>query len=72
MQTHAGPVHVGSVSVVYIIFAHVDLEGLAFLVSSISAGSYTLSASTFTGFPEISGVGFVGDISFRVESSLFE
>ena len=45
------------------------LEGLVFLVSSIPSGSYTLTASSSTEFPEPSGGGFDLDIPFRTEYS---
>jgi hypothetical protein len=47
----------------------VDLEDLAFLVSSIASGPYTFSVSSFTGFPEPLWEGIDGDIPFRVECS---
>ena len=48
-------------------FAHVDLEGLAFLVFLITSGSYTLSAPSSARFPESQEEEFDGDISFRAE-----
>lgn len=36
-------------------FAHLDLNGLEFLMSSIYSGSYTLTAFSYPGFPELWG-----------------
>lgn len=48
---------------------HVGSEGLVFWVFSIPSRSYTASASSFSGFPELRGVGFDGDIPFRTVCS---
>jgi hypothetical protein len=40
------------------VFAHVDLKGLVFLVSSIPSDSSTLSASSPVYFPELCEEGF--------------
>lgn len=45
------------------------LEGLVLLVNSITSGSYSLSASSSTGFPEPRGEGIDEDIPFRIECS---
>ena len=47
----------------------VDLEGLVLLLFSIPYSSYTLSASTFRGFPEPSREEVDRDILFRAEWS---
>lgn len=48
-------------------FAYVDLEGLVFLMSSISSGSYTLSVTSSAALPELCGEEFDGDIPFSAE-----
>lgn len=45
-----------------------SLEGLA-LVYFMPSGSYTVSASSLSEFPELKEEGFVGDIPFRPECS---
>jgi hypothetical protein len=68
LKTWCSPVPAASVSE-FIGFVHVDIEGLVFLMSSISSGSCTLSTSLFSGFSKNRGEGFDGDIAFRVECS---
>jgi hypothetical protein len=50
------------------LFAHVDLKGFVFLVSSICFGPYTISTSFSTRFLELGEEEFDGDIPFRAES----
>lgn len=50
-------------------FGHVDLEGLAFLPSSIPSDSYTLSASTLSN-PERTGLVEVSHLGLSVPQSL--
>lgn len=45
------------------------LEGLVLLVNSITSGSYSLSASSSTGFPEPRGEGIDEDIPLSTEYS---
>lgn len=55
-----------SVSVSSYEFCLVDLESLVSLVSSITSGSYTLTDSSSSGFPQLWREGFDEDIPFRV------
>ena len=55
MQTRTGLVLAASASVSTYALCLVDSNGLVPLVSSISSGSYTLSASSSTRLPELSG-----------------
>ena len=48
----------------------VNSGGLVLLVSSIPFGSYNLSASSSTGFPELCREGFDGDFPFRHSLSI--
>jgi hypothetical protein len=50
-------------------FNYLDLEDLAFLLSSIPFGSYILSDSFLISFPDFWGEGFDEDILFRAECS---
>jgi hypothetical protein len=51
-QTHIGSMQNAPISE-FMIFALVDLESLAFLMSCSSSVSYAFSASSSTGFPEL-------------------
>ena len=64
VQTHAGPAHAASVTAVHMSFYHGDLEGLVFLVSAITSGSYTLFAFSSRWVPEPWGEGFSEDLSW--------
>lgn len=50
-------------------FAHVDLEDLDLLVSSIPSDYYTVSASYSVGFSDLRREGFDRDIPFMAERS---
>lgn len=60
-----GIVHVDTLSVNLHKLCSVNLEDLAFWVSSISSLSYTFSSSSFTRFRQLWGDGFDGDIIYR-------
>ena len=57
VPTHGGPEHSASVYVslysLYVLLVILFIEGLVFLVSSISSGSYTVSASSSLGFSDL-------------------
>ena len=63
LQSHAGPVHLASVSVSYMCFDTVDLEGHIMLMSSIPFCNYS---NCLLLNPE-GGGRFDRDISFRTE-----
>ena len=62
-------VHAASVSVSLYQLCSLHLQGLVLLLSSITFGSHTPSASSSVGFPELWREGFDGDIPFRTEYS---
>lgn len=65
--THAQISHICDVVCTCVSSALLCLGGLVPLASSIPTGSYTLSASSSTGFPEPLGEGFKGDILFKTD-----
>ena len=69
VQIHEGPVLPLSLYL-HMCADHVDLETLVFLLSSVTSGSYTLSASSSMGFPESWGERFDGDVLFRYDCSM--
>ena len=69
VQIHEGPVLPPSLCL-HMCADHVDLESLVFLLSSVTSGSYTLSASSSMGFPESWGERFDGDVLFRYDCSM--